>query len=121
MSKQTERKYDKRGVPIYPGDLLRSDHFAERLSGGRIKKHFVFHVVTVAPDGLYLVTPAAWLETRKAPKPGTSRTGECHLWILDTETLCRVVQGDGPGDTLDFDDRPKRNRATAADTEGRQP
>lgn len=88
---------DRRGVPIYPGDLLKSLHFTDR----RRKQHYLYH--TVVRDGEYLlVVPTSHLEPTKV-----AGGGRCWLtsdWAVRSE----VIHGYGPGHAWNFNDRPKR-------------
>lgn len=102
--------HDKNGFPIYPGDLLRSLHFV----GARRKKYWLYHVVTAPPDRagtslpLYLV-PTSHLEPTKQ-----AGGGRCPL-TEDMASSMEILAGHGPGDILDYEDRPRiRRRAKEA-------
>lgn len=90
--------HDRRGVPIYPGDLLKSFHF----TGPRRKKYWLYHVA-VLRDGYLEMVPTSELE------PTLRNRGGC-CWLLpEMAEEIEVIAGHGPGDCLDFDDRPKQN------------
>lgn len=78
MTHPTHAELDSKGVPILPGDLLRSDHFI----GERRKKHYLYHVA-VNRDGSMYAVPCCHLE------PTLSRSGgECLIRYLgDTKTV----------------------------------
>ncbi len=104
------RFYDRRGVPIYPGDLLRTDHFVEPNG----KKHYLYHVA-VENDGHLEMVPTSHLAGPKWVRGG----GRCWLSAVSTERMVVIISGYGPGDYLDFTDRPrlsKAHRATAAES-----
>lgn len=93
---------DEWGVPIYPGDLVRAPHFKER--NGR--RHYLYHVATWNPklNSIEMV-PTQELEPTLQGHGG-------RYWIGKGEVVRgRVIHGFGPGDCLDFDDRPKRKPA----------
>lgn len=105
--KQPGELHDKKGVPIYPGDLLRSFHFF----GSRKKRHYLYHTA-VFRDGAMFVVPTSHLEPTKI-----SGGGSCPL----DERLAaeaEVISGHGPGRTLSFEDRPKAALAALRETGG---
>lgn len=88
--------YDSRGVPIYPGDLVRSFHFRSRR-----RTYYLYHVACEI-DGYVRIVPAGYLN------PTTKRTGgDCLLSAIGPENLT-VIQGYGPSPYLDFTDRPRK-------------
>jgi hypothetical protein len=93
--------FDSRGVPIHPGDLVRRDHFRER-SG---RRHYLYHVAVwnEAEQAMELV-PVSELEPKLR-----GRGGRCWLFqrTIDGANF-RVIYGHGPGDCLDYTDRPRR-------------
>lgn len=97
---------DIKGVPIYPGDLIRSYHF----TGARRKRHYLYHVAIWNSDEVTMeLVPTSELEPTLR-----DRGGRC--WLrqeLADEIVAEVISGHGPGDCLDYTDRPKRRRATA--------
>ena len=109
--------HDKRGVPIYPGDLLKSPHFYDRQSR---RLRYLYHVATYQkarddwPEAMYL-TPTTWLD------PGYKRCGgQCLLNDLVAADL-EVVDGHGPGEILDYLDRPRKPvvaRSATSETKG---
>jgi hypothetical protein len=98
--KQPGEVVDKKGVPIYPGDLLRSYHFR---AARRREVYYLYHVATYQNGAMHM-TPAHWLEP-SAPRNG----GEC-LLSDGLAIIAEVIAGTGPGDLLDHRDRPKRRR-----------
>lgn len=111
--KQPGELHDMRGVPIYPGDLLRSFHFKER-SG---RTHYLYHTAVYAFDkdgkhGHMRIVPTSHLEPSKV-----SGGGDC-LLSEDLAATCRVISGCGPGDCLDYADRPRKRRTVLHDKEG---
>jgi hypothetical protein len=101
------RLHDKKGVPIYPGDLLKSFHFA----GARRKRYWLYHVVVASPERAGTrypleMVPASHLEPTKR-----GGGGRCPLNDRLAEDA-EVIDGTGPGDILDFADRPRKERAS---------
>jgi hypothetical protein len=92
--------FDKHGIPIHKGDLLRSPHFI----GPRRKQYYLYHVVVQEPDGLFLV-PASHLEP-------TMRNGggRCPLNLYSDTWASEIVSGYGPDPYLSYDERPRRKR-----------
>jgi hypothetical protein len=95
--KQPGELYDKHGRPIYPGDLLRSFHFIE----ARYRRRRYLYHVAVMRDGAMRMEPTAFLHSRKGG-------GECLMSqeLLDSNEA-EIIDGHGPGDCLDFYDRPR--------------
>lgn len=94
----TEQLYDKNGVPVYPGDLIKTFHY----TGSRKKKHYLYHTV-VNKEGYLFMVPTSHLEPSLA-KDG----GVCLLRIGLTED-CEIISGMGPDlDWLPFDERPRK-------------
>lgn len=91
---------DKREVPIYPGDLIRSPHFI----GVRGKRHYLYHAA-VFVNGYMELVPTSHLQPEKV-----AGGGRCILsdrLVADAE----IIAGCGPEPYLDFLDRPKlRNK-----------
>jgi hypothetical protein len=93
--------HDRRGVPIYPGDLIRSFHFRERPGGksrGRI--HYLYHTAVLVGDRLEMV-PTSHLEPSMVKGGGRCRLSQ--ELVADAE----VISGHGPGECLDYLDRPR--------------
>lgn len=93
---QAGEYHDKKGVPIYPGDLLKSPHFTER--NGR--KHYLYHTVVFAQGHLEMV-PTSALEPTKANQGGRCRLSQEHASQVE------VISGCGPDPYLDHYDRPR--------------
>lgn len=93
---------DRYGVPIYPGDLLRTPHFRDR----RRRQHWLYHTVvsdTVHGETALRMVPTSHLEpTRRAAG------GSC-LLSQDIVAGSEVISGYGPKPFLDYTDRPKTN------------
>ena len=98
MSKPGE-VVDHRGVPIYPGDLLRTFHFRDR----RRKKHYLYHVAVLCDDGMWLI-PTSHLEPTLVAGGGTYQLSQTGITDYEIE----VIHGHGPDDYLSFEDRPRR-------------
>lgn len=97
--KQPGECHDSRGVPIYPGDLLKSYHF----TGARRKRYYLYHVAVYENGGLFMV-PVSDLEPTKA-----NQGGKC-LLSDELAANAEVIHGYGPGDCLDYTDRPRLGR-----------
>jgi hypothetical protein len=90
---------DRRGIPIYPGDLIRSPHFKDR----RGKQWWLYHVaVWNAAKGAMEMVPASHLEPTKVDGGGRCWLNQCHAIAVE------IIDGCGPGDVLDFTDRERR-------------
>lgn len=93
--------YDRHDRPIYPGDLLRSFHFI----GARRKVHYLYHVAIWNTENATMeVVPTSELEPALR-----NRGGRCWLDQPLGDGM-EIIGGHGPGDTLDYCDRPKRKR-----------
>ena len=97
--KQPGECFDMHGVPIYPGDLLKSYHF----TGRRRRKWHLYHVAVMV-DGALRMVPTSYLEPSLAS--GSELPG-C-LLSDDLANAAEVIHGHGPGDCLDFTDRKRR-------------
>ena len=93
----TEQFYDKKGVPIYPGDLLKTLHFI----GARRKKYYLYHTVVRGGDYLYMV-PTSHLET------GLARSGGKCLLKYGIREGSEVIAGYGPPPHFMYDERPRK-------------
>lgn len=88
--------HDSQGVPIYPGDLIRTPNFVN----GRGVRYYLYHTV-VSLNGRLWMIPTSHLEPSKVKGGGDCQVTQAHVG------RARVISGGGPGDILDFDDRPK--------------
>lgn len=104
MSKQF---YDKRGVPIHDGDLIKSPHFIDN----RGKKYYLYHVAVLV-DGYYDMVPTAHLQPSLVKDGGRCRMSQ------NLVSGAEVIDGHGPGDILDFRDRPRRKASEEANQTG---
>lgn len=98
-----ERKHDRKGIPIYAGDLLRTFHFRDRTCRGKIR--YLYHYVLDVGGHLEMVPPDHLDPSRV--KDG----GRCWLASIDTETQSEIVHGYGPDPGMCFDERPRRRPA----------
>lgn len=90
--------HDKRGVPIYPGDLIRSFHFI----GPRKRRYYLYHVaVWNSEESCMEMVPTSELEPSRR-----NRGGRCWL-TQDLMHDAEVISGHGPGNIIDYLDRPK--------------
>lgn len=90
--------FDKNGIPIHKGDLLRTPHYI----GRRRKQHYLYHVVVEEPNGIYLV-PTSHLEPSFV-----SGGGKCPLSVYSDTWASEIIHGHGPGPYLSFEDRPRK-------------
>jgi len=94
---------DNRGVPIHHGDLLKIPHFV----GARRKRYWHYHVAVYdSTHGVLELVPVSELEPTLQ-----GRGGRCWLTVA-LAAKAEVIAGSGPGEILDFDDRPKQKEAT---------
>ena len=98
--KQPGELVDSRGIPIYPGDLLRSYHFTDRKG----RKYYLYHTA-VYRDGAMVMVPTCHLE------PTRIKGGGSCLMSDEIAATIKVISGYGPGDCLDHIDRPRRKVA----------
>jgi len=100
--KQPGECYDRRGVPIHPGDLLRTEHYR----GLRRQINYLYHVVVLRPqDGGLRMVPVCHLHSPLAEHPDTC--GGCPLLSDDMAGLAEVIDGVRVGEWLDWRDRPR--------------
>lgn len=99
--KDSERPHDKNGVPIYPGDLLKTYHF----TGRRRKKYFLYHTV-VEEEGRLWIVPTPHLEPTKA-----NGGGKCLINEYMDMSQIEVIHGHGPSPYIYFEDRPRMKEA----------
>lgn len=94
---------DRFGIPIHPGDLLKSFHF----QGARRKKYYLYHVAVHVNDetGMEMV-PVSHLQPDKVKSGGRCRLNQ------DLGDNAEVIAGYGPGNLLDFTERPKQWHTT---------
>ncbi len=93
---------DKRGVPIYPGDLLKSPHFVDR----RGRRHWLYHVAVQGQRCMEMV-PVSHLEPTKV-------LGGGRCWLShELARIAEVIEGYGPGQILDFHDRKRHKEIDA--------
>lgn len=99
--------HDSKGVPIYPGDLVRSLHFIDRRWR---KRHHLYHVAAWSERHQCVeMIPASELEPTLR-----DRGGRCLLsTYLRHSTEAEVIHGHGPEGCIDYMDRPKRKEVTA--------
>jgi hypothetical protein len=106
--KQPGQCWDRKGVPIYPGDLLRSLHFI----GARKKKYWLYHVAVMDTEaGGMRMVPTKHLEPTKRTAID-SRGGDPLL----SDHLCvnaEVIDGYGPRPYLCYEERPRRKETAA--------
>lgn len=96
--------HDRKGYPIYPGDLLRTPHYRDRRWG----QQWLYHT-------------AIWNETKKTMEmvPTSElessligRGGRCWL-TASMAGDAEIISGHGPKDCLDYHDRPRVKTTTA--------
>ena len=102
--KQPGECHDRKGVPIYPGDLLKSFHF----TGGRGKKHWHYHIAVMCDGAMRMVNTETF--GKNVMVDGMVDCGNklpgCML-SHDLAAQSEVISGYGPGKILSFEDRPK--------------
>lgn len=92
---------DRKGIPVYPGDLIRTDHF----KGRNRRMHYLYHTaVWDAERNAMWMIPTSHLEPSKK-----SGGGSCPI-TDDQMRNAEVIEGFGPGDILSHYDRPKVKR-----------
>ena len=101
MKPEADGQYvDKKGVPIYPGDLLKAFHHKD----GR-RNIYLYHTVVREGDFLRMV-PTCSLEPSKQ-----GQGGKCLLKAMATQDVLldsEVIQGLGPN-LMQFFERPRRS------------
>lgn len=102
--RQPGEMHDKRGVPIYPGDLLKTYHF----TGARKKRYYLYHIAFYR-DGHMRCQSAQYFGT--GSKDHSADILLQSLWVSDeanrTLEQTEVIDGYGPGDYLSFEERPR--------------
>lgn len=96
------RPHDKRGIPIYPGDLLKSPHYRDRRTRAM---RYLYHVAVNRaakgePEDLHMV-PTSELEPTLVGRGGVCRIRQ------ELADRIEIIRGHGPGDCLCFRDRPR--------------
>ena len=97
--KQPGECCDSKGIPIYPGDLLKSLHF----TGARRKRYWLYHLVVYREGALRMAHP----HTLASDKPDYGCLLSPELAAAST-----IISGYGPGDCLDYEDRPRRQESS---------
>ena len=98
--------WDSRGVPIYPGDLLKSFHFFGR---GK-KRYWLYHIVVDVEGSLRMIsTHDEWL--RRDDVRAKEKLPGC-LLLREYTCKTRVIDGYGPQGCLSYEDRPRVKPAT---------
>ena len=94
--KQPGECHDCRGVPIYPGDLLRTPHFRD----SRRRKRYLYHVAVMYEGGMKMISVRD-LEPTLAGHGGSA-------WLDDGLAAdAEIIDGHGPDGCLSFHDRPR--------------
>lgn len=95
------RIHDKRGYPIYAGDLLKTYNF----TGARKRKYYMYHLVVAYDGGDRMINASALLTYREQKLPGCLVSTVAVDGVLhDSE----IVEGFGPlREYVDFEDRPR--------------
>lgn len=106
MKPEPGKVFDIKGVPIYPGDLIRTYHFRDKR-----RTYYLYHVaVWNAEQAAMEMVPARNLAL--TPKEQNLQGGRC--WALQSildDGQSVVIAGTGPGECLDYLDRPRRKAA----------
>lgn len=104
---------DSRGIPIYPGDLIRSPHFVDR----RGRRRWLYHVAVRRNGRLWMIPARQLDEGRDWPGSGEVVMKPRHL------AGSQVISGHGPDDVLSYRDRPRRpaEAVPMPDWPGRRP
>lgn len=91
--------YDMNGIPIHPGDLLRTFHF----TGPRRKRFFLYHVAVMTDRGMRMIP------TRRLD-PGVAKRDRGGDTLMDDDLAAQaeVIDGRIVGDAVLFTERPKR-------------
>ena len=107
--KQPGECHDKRGIPIYPGDLLKVYHY--RQAKRRQKRYLYFVAIFDAEVGAMRMIPVDHLEPTirddKAHQVGMCLLNDKHARGID------VISGTGPEALMDYDERPRKAREEA--------
>ena len=95
------RIHDRKGYPIYAGDLLKTYHF----TGSRKRKYYMYHLVVAYDGGDRMISACELLVYKDKPLPGCLVSCCAVNGVLyDSE----IVEGFGPDrEYVDFEDRPR--------------
>lgn len=97
--------YDKKGIPVRPGDLIKVYHF----TGARKKKHYMYKFVweyTIAETGKKVLMGNHLEKGLKTD--GISIHNSYYMTPTGVRSDMEIVQGyNNQGDELDFNDRPR--------------
>lgn len=97
--KQPGECHDSKGIPIYPGDLLRSFHFR----GARRRIYYLYHVALMIDGAMRMVGVCEVPEVID----GKSKLPGC-LMSQDLAIKTTILHGFGPKkEYVDFEDRPR--------------
>ena len=99
--KQPGQVVDSRGVPIYPGNLLRTYHFRDRNG----MNNSLYHTA-VCRDGVMWAIPVQELEPTKAGQGGCCLLSDSiasEMRIISDYTMVR-------SEVMDYKDRPRVKR-----------
>jgi len=97
--KQPGECVDKHGIPIYPGDLLKTFHYR----GRRRKRNYLYHVAVMDTEaGGMRMIPTKWLE------PSKPHDGGSPLLSDDLAGDAEIIAGGKVGEWVCFDERPRR-------------
>lgn len=99
--------YDKHGIPIHPGDLLRTPHFR----GPRRRIYYLYHVACLMRDDEtgheYLrMVPASRLDLSKRRRGGDPMLSD------ELASEAEVINGDHVGDAVLIHERPRKKQET---------
>jgi len=95
--------YDKNGVPIYPGDLLRTFHF----TGPRRRKWYLYHTAIFNQQHQCMEgVPTSEIEPSLVGRGGRFWL---HQEIMDGEQ-CEVIEGPSIGEHILYTERPRRKK-----------
>ena len=94
--------FDKRGIPIHVGDLLKSFHFKSY----RRRINYLYHVVFPLEDGSMVAIPLAQALGGRA-QGGDVRFGPGDVWLEGVEIVAATVP-DGNVGGFEFRKRAKR-------------
>ena len=105
--KQPGECHDKNGYPIHQGDLVRSFHF----TGPRRRKYWLYHVIRFERGGQRGHGYLRMMNTAEL-EPTMAGGGGNPLLDHDLARDCEIISGHGPGDIMDWHDRPRKKETT---------